>query len=92
MRWHETSVILLLEFKRGSILWERKQIHVKEIYSKFTVEIMKLVFVFIFSRKVFRKLFQIMFEVGTISMDALVNSKMLAILYWRKGMTAIRAD
>jgi len=61
----------------------------KEIHSKFTVEIMKLVFVFIFSRKVFGKFFQIMFVVGAISIDTLVNGKMLAILYRRQRMITI---
>jgi len=33
-----------------------------------------------------------MFAIGAISIGALVNGKMLAILYWRKGMIAISAD
>ena len=82
---HDMS-IMLSEFQGGSVLWEAVQVHTKEIYGEFTVDIVELIVVFAvgFHEMLFLNLIQVAEIVGTIRIHTLVDNKVLPVLLWNK--------
>ena len=67
------------------------QIHGKEVYGKFSVEIVQLIMVFLFFRETFRKFLLSSQIVRTFLVDTLVDAKNGTFFYNREDMTTMRA-
>lgn len=85
--------IELAEFQGRSVFGERVQVHGKKIHGEFTVEIMKLVFIFA-KRLIKMRLvnpIEVVEVVRTLGVYAFVDDEMFAVLFVNEGMGAVRA-
>lgn len=75
------------------MFWQGVEVHLKEIHSEFTVDVVEFVFVFaILLIQVFLiDLFEVMEIVRTFHVNAFVNDKVLTILLMGQGITAMGA-
>ena len=83
--------VKLLEVERSCSLRQGVQIHGKEVYGKFSVEIVQLIMVFLFFRETFRKFLLSSQIVRTFLVDTLVDAKNGTFFYNREDMTTMRA-
>ncbi len=86
--------IVFAKPKGRGILREGVQIHTEEIYREFTVEVVKLVFVFpVGFLKVFLvNLLQVMQVVGALGVHTFMDGEVLAVFFRNKGMPAMGAE
>ena len=85
---------MLAELKRGCILRERIQLHLKEIYREFTVDLMELIFVLsvVFGEIFFVNFFEVVKIVRTFWIHTLVNNEMLSFLFGSQGVETVRTS
>jgi len=86
---HDVGIVFLI-FERGSPLGELVQIHIKEVHRELTVKVTELIFPVLGMRKVFGKLFKIPLVVGTVIVDAFVDTEMFPVFDRLEGMATVR--
>jgi len=89
---HDISVVPA-EFQRGSILREGGDIHLEEIHSELTVDVMQLIFIFtvVLTEIGLINFLQVVKVVGTFRVHAFMDDEMLPVLFTRQCMGAVRA-
>lgn len=87
---HDVGIVFLI-FERGGPSGELVQIHVKEVHRELTIKVTELIFPVLGLRKVFGKLFKIPFVVGTVIVDAFMDTEMFPFFDRLEGMAAVRA-
>jgi len=87
---HDVGIVFLI-FERSCPLWELIEIHVKEIHGELTVKVTEFILPVFRLRKVFRKLFKIPFVVGTVVVDAFMDTEMFPVFDRLEDMAAVRA-
>lgn len=87
---HDVGIVFLV-FEGGSPRGELFQVHIKEVDGELTVKVTELVLPVFRLRKVFGKLFKIPFIVGTVIVDAFMDTKMFPVFDRLEGMAAVRA-
>lgn len=87
---HDVGIVFLI-FERGSPLWQLVQLHIKEVHRELTVKVTELILPVFRRRKVFGKLFKIAFVVGTVIVDAFMDTEMFPVFDRLEGMATVRA-
>ena len=84
--------IKLGKLKRGSIFRKTVQVQLKEIYSEFTIDIVKFIFVFpiVFIEMFFINLLEIMEIIRALRVYTFVNNKVFPVFLMRKVVIAMR--
>lgn len=86
--------IMPAEFQGRSVLGQGVQIQAEKIYREFTVDVVKLMFVFPvrFSEVLLINICQVMEIVGAFGVHTFVNDEVPAVLFGCKGFSTVRAQ
>ncbi len=83
--------IVFLELEGRGPLGELAEVHVKEIYGKFTVKVAEFVLPVSNLRKPFREFLKITYVVRAVVIYTFMDMEMFPVFYRLNGMAAVRA-
>jgi len=83
--------IVFLELEGRGPLGELAEVHVKEIYGKFTVKVAEFVLPVFSPGEPFREFLKISYIVRAVVIYAFMDMEMFPVFYGLKGMAAVRA-
>ena len=82
--------IILPELQGGRILWQGVEIHLKEIYGEFTIDIMQFIFKLLTALYIFIRDFGLAMQIiRTFWIYTLMDDEVLSVFLWLKSVGTV---